>query len=377
LERSKLPCATVWVSEVSPSLLDIRHQAPLAPRTTLELGGPAAHFVTVRGDEDLREALGWARREGLPVALLGGGSNLVVADEGFPGLVLHLAQRGVRFRQLGKKVLVSARAGESWDEFVATTVDEGLAGVECLSGIPGSTGATPIQNVGAYGQEVAETVVAVRALDLTSLRERTFSSEQCAFAYRSSFWRRQPGRFAVLEVTFALTAGGAPTLRYPELVKKVGRSHARVPLTEVREAVLALRRSKSMLLDSGDPNRRSAGSFFVNPVVSSKTAAAVVARALELGVAASPEEVPRHPAPRGVKLSAGWLIEASGFPKGTRRGAVGLSSRHALALVHHGGGTAGELLAFAREIRDGVAGRFGITLQPEPVFLGFGSTEPL
>lgn len=374
------PMETTSRHRLAPPLRErLRHGIPLAAHTTLQLGGPASQLLTIDEDHHLAEALRWARREDLPVQLLGGGSNLVVADTGFPGLVIRLAQRGLRFERDEERVLVAARAGESWDELVAACVAENLAGVECLAGIPGSAGATPIQNVGAYGQEVADTLQSVRVLDLVSLVERTLSPAQCAFGYRTSLFRRRPSRFAVLEVTFSLRPGGAPTVRYPELSRKVevATSGATPGLATVREAVLELRRAKSMVLDPEDPNRRSVGSFFVNPVVPADAAERVVERAVALGVAETPGEVPRYPAPDGVKLSAAWLIERAGFPRGTRRGTVGTSTRHSLALVHHGEGTTGELLALAREIRDGVEERFGITLHPEPVFVGFESPDPL
>lgn len=363
---------------------DLRERVPLAPLTTLGLGGPARYFLEPTSAASLAEALAWAEEAGLPLVVLGGGSNVVVADAGVDALVLRPALRGVSRRPAEARegagtVLVTAAAGEPWDSFVRSTLSEGLAGLECLSGIPGTVGAAPVQNVGAYGREVAEVLDQVRVLDRRTLEERTLSVGECGLAYRDSRFRREPDRFVVLAVTFRLTPGGAPTVRYPELERAVAAEGARPNLVSVREAVLALRRRKSMVLEPGDPNRRSVGSFFVNPVLPAEGAERVVERAVTLGargVASGRSDVPRFPAGEGrVKLSAAWLIEAAGFRKGERRGPVGISSRHALALVHHGGGRTADLLALAREIRDRVRERSGVVLRPEPVFLGFEEGE--
>jgi UDP-N-acetylmuramate dehydrogenase len=338
-----------------------RDGVPLAPLTTLGLGGPARHFVAAPDDETLVEALRWADARGLPVLVLGGGSNLVVGDAGFDGLAIQVATRGVAFGEAGR---VTAAAGEPWDALVAATVGRELAGLECLSGIPGLVGATPIQNVGAYGQEVAETIRAVRVVERGSWRVHDLSPEACGFGYRDSAFKRDPERFVVLGVTFGLRPGGAPTLRYRELADAV-KARELPTLAETRQTVLALRAAKSMVVRDEDPNRRSVGSFFTNPIVSAPDGAAVAERS---GAA---DAMPRWPAPDGrVKLSAGWLIERAGFVKGLRRGSVGISSAHALALVHHGGGTTVALLTLAREIRDGVRARFGVTLVPEPTLVG-------
>jgi UDP-N-acetylmuramate dehydrogenase len=356
--------------------LDIQDDAPLAPLTTLELGGPARHLCAARTDDELSEALSWADARRLPALLLGGGSNLVVADAGYPGLVVRVATRGRRFDDAGGgAVLVTAAAGEPWDDLVAETVARGLAGLECLSGIPGLVGATPIQNVGAYGQEVAETIRAVRVLERASGQIRELAPADCGFAYRDSAFKRDPDRLAVLAVTFALRPGGAPTLRYAELAAALAGRPAAATLDDTRRTVLALRRKKSMVLADGDPNRRSAGSFFMNPILSPADAAAAAARAAARG--ARPDELPRWPAPGGaVKLSAAWLIEHAGFAKGARRGAVGISSAHALALVHHGGGSTAALLGLAAEIRDAVQTAFGVTLLPEPTLVGAAWPAP-
>lgn len=350
---------------------------PLAPLTTLELGGPARLLVEPRGEEEVRETLEWAESEGVPVAVLGGGSNLVVADAGYDGLVLRAGWRGLHVERDGDTVHLTAAAGEPWDELVALAVAEGWAGLECLSGIPGTVGAAPIQNVGAYGQDVAGAIASVRVLARSSREPAVLSGSECGFGYRTSAVRGRSGRAVVLAVTFELRQGGLPEVRYPELAAALGRS-ATPTLADVRQAVLDLRRAKSMLLEPDDPNRRSVGSFFINPTLAAGEAGVVAARACAAGAVADPSEVPRFPVPDGrVKLPAAWLVERAGFPKGTRRGPVGVSSRHALALVHHGGGTTAELLALAAEIQAAVRDRFGVALRPEPAFLGFPSPDPL
>jgi len=340
---------------------------PLAPLTTLELGGPAHFFVRAEDEATVAEALRWAQARGVPVFVLGGGSNLVVADAGFEGLVLQVAPPGLSFRPEGGEVLVEAGAGQPWDALVAEAVGRGLAGVECLAGIPGFVGATPIQNVGAYGQEVSETIRRVRVLDRTSLAVTELGPEACGFGYRDSDFKRKPDRHVVLAVTFALRPGGPPTIRYPELRQALTGEPG---LAEVRATVLALRRRKSMVIDPADENRRSAGSFFMNPIVPAPEADRIAAQAVAEGLVADPTQVPRFPAAGGVKLAAGWLIEKAGISKGFRQGPVGISSRHALALVHHGGGRTQDLLALARLVRDTVAVRFGVRLVPEPTLLG-------
>jgi UDP-N-acetylmuramate dehydrogenase len=353
----------------------IATDVPLAPLTTLELGGPARFLAEPRTPGEVLEALRWADARGVPLFVLGGGSNLVVGDGGFDGLVVRTSGlRGLRWTEAGDsgEVLVEAQAGEPWDDLVAASVARGLAGLECLAGIPGLTGATPIQNVGAYGQEVAETIRAVEVLDRRTLAVSRLGPGECDFAYRDSAFKRAPDRHLVLSVTFALSKGGPPAVRYGELRAALAAVGSAAPtVAEVRTTVLALRRRKSMVLDPADPNRRSVGSFFTNPVLPAARAEEVIARAVAAGAAARPEDVPRFPAGEGlVKLAAGWLIERAGIARGMRRGAVGVSTAHALALVHHGGGTAAELAALAREVRAAVEQRFGVTLVPEPTLLG-------
>ncbi len=339
----------------------------LAPLTTLGVGGRAAHFVRVEHETELREALAWAKQRALEVRVLGGGSNVVVADAGFPGLVIDMALRGVRVRKLDGDVQIRAAAGEPWDEFVAAMVARRYQGLECLSGIPGRAGATPIQNVGAYGQDVSETITQVTTFDTLRSTPRTFSADECQFSYRDSWFKsREPGRYIVTEVTFRLRPNAPPSLRYAELERHfLQLGNAAPSLVDLRQTVLQLRRAKSMVLDASDPNSRSCGSFFLNPVLSAAQFNAFTERA------AAEENIPRFPQADGrVKLSAGWLIEHAGFPRGTRDGAVGLSTKHALALVAYDGARAADVAHFAERVRRGVHDRFGVQLEPEPVFWG-------
>ena len=355
--------------------LNIVENFPLAPQTTLGLGGPARFFAEIDELADLLPALQWAEERRLAVFVLGGGSNLVVADEGFPGLVLRLRTRGMAWSEEGGEegggeARVEIQAGQPWDDVVAEAVRRNGAGIECLSGIPGSTGAAPVQNIGAYGQEVADVLRGVRVLDRHNLEMRDLDREACAFSYRTSLFKREPDRFVILSVTLGLVQGGSPCLRYAELAAALG-GNTTPGLDQVRETVLALRRKKSMVIDDADENRRSAGSFFTNPIVTRQAAEEIAWRAAEAGLVAKPADVPRFTLDDGrVKLAAGWLIERAGLAKGFRMGPVGISSRHALALVHHGGGATADLLRLAMHVRAVVRKRFGVTLTPEPVFLG-------
>jgi UDP-N-acetylmuramate dehydrogenase len=347
----------------------IAEQVSLAQFTTLELGGPAEYFVRVSDRAALLDALTWARDRSLPVHVLGGGSNLVIGDHGLPGLTIRIETRGIRTSRAGAGNLVELQveAGEPWDALVERTVDEDLAGLECLSGIPGLAGATPIQNVGAYGQDVSETIRAVELLDRQSLQLVTCAPDACGFGYRTSAFKAAPDRYVVLGVRFGLREHGPASVKYAELARAV--ANPQPSLREVREAVLALRRGKSMVIDPSDENRRSAGSFFLNPIVSAEQVRDVAARAVAAGVIQSESELPTFAAHGGTKIPAAWLIERAGFTKGFRRGLAGISSRHALALVNHGGSSEG-LLDLARAIRDGVEAKFGVRLHPEPVLLG-------
>jgi len=342
--------------------------APLAPLTTLRLGGPARRLVTAATEQELIDAVHACDAAGEPVLLLAGGSNLVIADAGFDGTVVRVATRGVERSRAGATVHVHAAAGESWDDLVAALVADGLAGVECLAGIPGSAGATPIQNVGAYGQEVARVIHGVRVLDRTTGEIAQLRPVECGFAYRTSAFKRS-ARHVILGVTFELAVSAtSEPLRYAELARALGvPAGERAPLADVRDAVLALRRAKAMVLDPDDHDTWSAGSFFTNPVLDADDFERLAARAAALPGPGPP----RFPEPDGrVKTSAAWLIEHAGFGKGERRGAVGISTRHALALTNRGGATTAALVAFAREIAAGVEERFGVRLEPEPVLVG-------
>ncbi len=344
-----------------------RSDVALAPLTTLRLGGPARRLVTAYDEEEVVAAVLGAKRD--PVLVLGGGSNVVVADEGFDGLVVHVASHGLAARSDGDDVLLTAQAGEDWDALVDHAVSEDLVGLEALSGIPGRVGASPVQNVGAYGADVSHVVDRVRALDRTSRRVVELSGKQCAFGYRASRFKADPGRWVVLSVTYRLGTGVGAPVRYAELARSLGvEVGATAPAAEVRAAVLALRRGKGMVVQADDPDSRSAGSFFTNPVLGPFDLAAFGERVTErLGDV----DVPGHPDGDGrTKLSAAWLIERAGFAKGHGPGPVGVSGKHVLALVHRGGGTTRELLGVAREVRDGVRDAFGVDLVPEPVLVG-------
>src|SRR5215831_5459836 len=371
----------------------VREQAALADYTTLRLGGPARRLVEAATEAEIVAEVQAADERCEPLLVLGGGSNLVVADEGFPGTVVHVTASGVRHRTAGHgagpdgrgPVELTVAAGEDWDAVVAGCVGDGLTGLECLSGIPGRAGATPIQNVGAYGQEVAERIILVRVYDRARRAVIDLPGADCGFGYRTSAFKRslQPvpgavtGRFVVLSVRFLLPRDQQSTpVRYPELARALGVPEGgRAPLADVRSAVMGLRRGKGMVLDPGDPDTRSVGSFFVNPVLDRRQLAAVerAARAM----AGPGAGVPCYPAGDGqVKVSAAWLIEQAGFRKGYP-GATGpagarISSKHTLALVNPGGATTAGLLALAREIRDGVRAAFGVELASEPVLVGAG-----
>ena len=335
---------------------------PLAELTTLRLGGPARRMVDATTEDELVAAVRDADDAGEPLLVLAGGSNVVVADDGFPGTVVRVATRGVEYDGATRTV----QAGEEWDPFVAACVGDDLAGIECLSGIPGSVGATPIQNVGAYGQEVSETVVSVRVLDRSSGEVEELPNEACGFSYRSSAFKREPGHWVVLAVTFRLVPDRlSRPIQYAELARALNvEVGGRAPLEEVREAVLALRRRKGMVIDAGDPDSVSAGSFFTNPILTTEEFAR-----LEKRVAGA---IPHWPEADGrVKTSAAWLIERAGFEKGYGDPrTIAISSKHTLALTNRGEGTTAQLVALARELADGVRRELGVELHPEPVFVG-------
>jgi UDP-N-acetylmuramate dehydrogenase len=348
-----------------------RTGVPLAPLTTLKLGGPARRLVEARTEAELVAAVGHADERGEPVLLLAGGSNVVLADEGWRGTVVLVRTRGLAAHPgAGGVVLLEVAAGEDWDGVVAAAVADGLAGIESLSGIPGSAGATPIQNVGAYGQEVASTLDAVRVLDRETGEIVELGPEACGLGYRTSAFKRSD-RHVVLGVRLRLERSGeSMPIRYAELARALGvEPGRRVPLPAAREAVLGLRRGKGMVLVPGDPDTVSAGSFFTNPVLRPDAFAALERRAADrLG--------PEHPPPAfpdtdgHVKTSAAWLIERAGFRRGHARGRVAISQKHTLALTNRGGASSAELVALAVEIARGVREAFGVELHPEPVFAG-------
>jgi UDP-N-acetylmuramate dehydrogenase len=347
----------------------------LAEHTTMKVGGRARFFAEGRTVEELRACLEWARSKGLRLQVLGGGSNTLFADEGYDGLVLKVAVQGLDCAARGDSVEVRAGAGQEWDELVAECVSRGFAGMECLSGIPGRVGATPIQNVGAYGQEIAETLVRVEALDRRTLEPVAFNGEECGFGYRRSrFKAADHDRYLVTAVQYRLRPEGRPDLRYAELrqyaeerLDLASLAPGRPALQAVRDAVLDLRRRKSMVLDPADPDSCSAGSFFLNPVLgpAELTRAQQRWRAL-----ARPGDMPVFQTPAGGKLSAAWLVEQSGFPKGYRWGRAGISSHHALALVNHSG-TARQVLELADLVQQGVYDAFGVRLEREPAVVAY------
>jgi UDP-N-acetylmuramate dehydrogenase len=346
---------------------------PLAPLTTLKIGGPARYFVEAGSIGEVQEAVAFARSRDLPLFVLGGGSNLLVADAGWPGLVLKISVQGISqvqrsAREEDGKILFDAGAGESWDRFVSHAVIARCAGVECLSGIPGSVGGTPVQNVGAYGQEVSETIASVQVLDLRDNEVRELCPEACGFSYRASIFNTtERGRFIVLRVTYALTPGGSPRITYADLKRHFEGRETTPDLAETREAVRHIRALKGMLIVPGDPDCQSAGSFFKNPVLSAEQHEDLKQRAAARGFT-----VPNYPAlETRKKVSAAWLVERSGFAKGFGFGRVGISSKHALAIVNRGDATAADVLALKDQIQQRVEEIWGIRLEPEPVMVGF------
>ncbi len=358
--------------------MTIQENVPLAPLTTLQVGGAARYFAELKREDDVREAARFAKTH-LPLFVLGGGSNLVVADSGWQGLVLRVAIGGITTQSTdapGNAVLFSVGAGVNWDDFVAQAVVQNCAGVECLSGIPGSVGGTPVQNVGAYGQEVADTIESVRALDLKEDRIVVLPKPACGFRYRTSIFNTtERGRYIILRVNFRLKRGGAPSLKYADLQKhfaecsleSAAQKNTPPSLAEVREAVREIRRSKGMLIVPGDEDCRSAGSFFKNPVLSEAQFKDLAGRAAAKGL-----EIPSYPALDAQrKVSAAWLVEHSGFSKGYAVGPAGTSHKHALALINRGDAKASDIVGLKDEIQRGVQEAWGILLEPEPVFVGF------
>jgi len=349
-------------------LMTIRETVALAPLTTLGVGGPARYLAEATSEDEAREAVTFASTKNLPLFVLGGGSNLVVSDSGWPGLVLKVAIDGVSRSMSGGAALFDVGAGMDWDEFVARAVSENCAGIECLSGIPGSVGGTPVQNVGAYGQDVSETIESVRALDLKEDRVVTIPKDACGFRYRASIFNTtERGRYIILRVTFRLTAGSVPALRYADLQDRFPAAGGPPSLAQVRSAVRQIRKSKGMLIVPGDADCRSAGSFFKNPVLSQAHFRDLADRAQSRGL-----KIPSYPALDAQrKVSAAWLVEHSGFHRGFTLGAAGISNKHALAVINTGGAHAEEIVRLKDVIQEGVQREWNIVLEPEPVFIGF------
>jgi UDP-N-acetylmuramate dehydrogenase len=349
--------------------MEIQENVALAPLTTLQVGGPARYFAEITTADEAREALQFARTHSLPLFVLGGGSNVLVSDRGFPGLVLRVGVLGINHRH-GRSAIAyfDVGAGEDWDGLVAAAVRHHCSGIECLSGIPGSVGGTPVQNVGAYGQEVAETIESVVAMDVKTGEEQEFEKQDCKFGYRTSIFNTsERGRWLILRVSYALKHDGEPKIAYADLQKYFANLARKPTLEETREAVRKIRAGKSMLITPGDEDSRSAGSFFKNPLLSTDQFAELKRRAGAKGL-----EIPNYPALDAQrKISAAWLVEHSGFEKGYTLGRAGISRRHALAVVNRGGATAAEILALKDRIQQAVQQAWGILLQPEPVFVGF------
>ena len=341
---------------------DLRLDVPLADLTTLRVGGPARRLIAVSSEPELIDCVRDLDAREERVLIVGGGSNLLVADAGFDGTVVKIETRGVQADVSGcSGAILSVAAGEDWDALVVRTLGEEFVGLEAMSGIPGLVGATPMQNVGAYGAEVSDAIETVRTYDRKNREIRTFPAAECGFSYRSSRFKAETGRYVILSVTFQLRLGSmSAPIRYPELARALGvQVNGRAPATAVREAVLDLRRAKGMVLDADDRDTWSAGSFFTNPILDVEQ------------IAALPADAPRFPQPDGrVKTSAAWLIERAGFGKGFGDGPAQVSTKHSLALTNRGAATAADLLNLARVIQFGVRARFGLTLVPEPALVG-------
>jgi UDP-N-acetylmuramate dehydrogenase len=349
-------------------MIELQENVCLAPYTTLQVGGNASYFAEPRSDGEVIEALRWAQARALTVFVLGGGSNLLVSDAGFHGLVIHISIDGIETHADGGKRIYSAGAGVEWDALVKRAVEDDCAGMECLSGIPGSVGGTPVQNVGAYGQDVSETIVCVCAVEAATLERVKFDNAACGFSYRQSrFNTRDLGRYILTRVDYALEPGGTPRIAYTDLKRHFSNklsTDISPTISAVRESILAIRRSKGMVLHEADADSRSAGSFFKNPIVSHEQ--------YERIAAGSAVSVPHFEAGEGqVKLAAAWLIEQAGLAKGFTLGPVGISSKHTLALINRGGATAADMLLLKEFVQRRVQERFGVELRPEPVMLGF------
>jgi UDP-N-acetylmuramate dehydrogenase len=356
---------------MSKSTLSIRENVPLAPYTTIGIGGPARFLVSIKREEQLPDALDFAFARGCPVFILGGGSNIVVSDSGFPGLIIKIELSGIQSFDGDNTVYVAA--GEQWDSLVQHCIGRNLAGLECLSGIPGTVGAAPVQNVGAYGEEISEVVLSVRAFDRETQEILELSPSECRFAYRSSIFNTtDAGRYIILRVSLGMRFDGPPRIHYRDLQLRFGDSARHPSLREVRNAVLQIRESKGMILLDADPDSKSVGSFFKNPILSREAALEVQNKARACGLLSIEENIPRFPALSDKeKIPAAWLVEHAGFAKGLQRGNAAISTKHALALVNRGDASAQDILDLSRSIQDRVYELFNIELQPEPVFVGF------
>ena len=348
--------------------MNLQENVSLAPLTTLQVGGPARYFVDATTEEEVREAVEWDGLREYPMFILGGGSNLVISDAGWPGLVLKISLRGIDGTTRQDQMRFEVGAGEEWDGFVAHAVARNCGGVECMSGIPGSVGGTPVQNVGAYGQEAGDTIASVLALDLEDMQTREMSAAECGFSYRTSIFNsKHRGRYILLRVTYELTIGAASSIRYADLQRYFGGWEAPPSLAQTRDAVRTIRAAKAMLITPGDPDCRSAGSFFKNPILSETEYQNLMAEAKSRDL-----QVPSYPLVSSEqKISAAWLVEHSGFAKGFTLGRVGISRKHALALVNKGGATATEIFDLKYMIEQRVREQWGVQLMPEPVFVGF------
>ena len=355
----------------SGSTISIRENVLLAPFTTLGIGGPARYFVAVKHEEQIPEAMEFAFKRGCPVFILGSGSNVVVSDSGFDGLIVKIEMTGIQ--SFDDEYMISVAAGEEWDGLVRRCVGLNLAGLECLSGIPGTVGAAPIQNIGAYGEEASDVILSVRVFDRESQDIMELSATECKFAYRSSIFNTtEAGRYIILKVSFGLRVDGTPRIQYRDLQLRFGERSRLPGLREVRDAVLQIRESKAMVLIENDPDSKSVGSFFKNPILNGAAAAQVENRARACGLLGISEKIPSFQTPAGKeKLPAAWLIERAGFTKGFVRGNAAISGKHALALINSGGASAQDILDLMQLIQGRVCELFGVELQPEPVFVGF------
>lgn len=352
--------------------INIRENVPLAPLTTIKIGGKARFFVRATNEVEVIEAFRFAKENGFKIFILGGGSNILISDRGFDGLVLQIALKGISFvKKVENKIFLRVGAGEDWDEFVKFCVEKNYAGIECLSGIPGLVGGTPIQNVGAYGQEVSETIVSVSVFDRKTQEVLEFTNQDCDFRYRQSvFNTSKKDRFIILSVTYCLTENGAPKLVYKDLQNFFEENNA--TLEETRRAVLQIRSSKSMVINEQDPNSRSIGSFFKNPILSNEDFIKLKNLSLEKEIIKNAEDIPLFEVDEeNVKIPAAWLIEKSGFKKGFALGKAGLSENHTLAIINRGDASAADVINLKEKIQKKVQNIFGISLQPEPIFVGF------